>query len=173
MSVRLSPLALLLLVACADAERPATPPLPVSPLDSVGTALADAAAGQVVYVPAYSHVYSGDRQRPVNLAGTLSIRNTEPVASLRLVSVGYYDSGGRRVRSYLDGPRTLGPLSSNDFVVDESDTSGGSGASFLVEWTAEAGISRPVVEAVMISTASQQGISLVTEGRVTAEVDSP
>jgi hypothetical protein len=35
-------------------------------------------AGQTVYVPIYSHIYSGLKGRPFNLAATLSIRNTDP-----------------------------------------------------------------------------------------------
>jgi hypothetical protein len=34
--------------------------------------------GQTVYVPIYSHIYSGLKGRPFNLAATLSIRNTDP-----------------------------------------------------------------------------------------------
>ena len=33
--------------------------------------------GQTIYVPAYSHVYHGDRQQPFQLAVTLSVRNTD------------------------------------------------------------------------------------------------
>ena len=34
--------------------------------------------GQAVYVPAYSHIYIGDREHPFYLTVTLSIRNTDP-----------------------------------------------------------------------------------------------
>jgi len=34
--------------------------------------------GQTVYVPGYSHIYTGDKERPVLLAVTVSIRNTDP-----------------------------------------------------------------------------------------------
>ena len=33
--------------------------------------------GQTIYVPAYSHIYSGDRERPFLLTVTVSIRNTD------------------------------------------------------------------------------------------------
>jgi hypothetical protein len=56
-------------------------------------------------------------------------------------------------------------MASTDFVVTEDDT-GGAGANFIVEWSAGAEVTAPVVEAVMISTASQQGISFVSQGRV-------
>jgi hypothetical protein len=39
--------------------------------------------GQTVYVPIYSHIYSGIKARPFDLAATLSIRNTDPTHSSR------------------------------------------------------------------------------------------
>ncbi len=160
---------LLALAACAEPSAP--PPAPADTGPAPGAALAGAPAGQVLYVPAYAHVYSGDRQRPVDLATTLSVRNTDLGASIRLVSVRYVGSEGETLRSYLDAPRALGPLATVAFVVDESDRAGGTGASFLVEWTAAKPVTAPVVEAVMISTAGQQGISFVTEGRVIGEAE--
>ncbi|MGD9103948.1 MAG: DUF3124 domain-containing protein, partial [Desulfobacterales bacterium] len=45
-----------------------------------GTASAEShialSGGQTVYVPIYSHIYSGLKGRPFSLAATLSIRNT-------------------------------------------------------------------------------------------------
>lgn len=168
----------LALGACADTPGP--PPAP-PPADSTvraasapgDGALGEAAAGQLLYVPAYSHVYFGDRQRPVDLTAMLSVRNADPEAGIRLVRVQYVGSDGQPLRAYLDAPRALGPLATADFVVDRTDRSGGSGASFLVEWTAERPVATPVVEAVMISASGQQGISFVTQARVLAEADGP
>jgi hypothetical protein len=66
--------------------------------------------GQLLYVPVYSHIYIGDRERPFNLAVTLSVRNTDPRKSLRLTEVDYYDSDGHLVRHYLEEPREMPPL---------------------------------------------------------------
>ncbi len=140
--------------------------MPVAP---AGSALAGAAAGALVYVPAYSHVYAGDARQQLDLAATLSIRNADARDSVRVVSVHYVGSEGQTIRSYLEAPRTLGPYATAEFVVPQSDRAGGSGAAFLVEWTAAAAVVAPVVEAVMINTAGQQGISFVTEGRVVAQ----
>ena len=161
---------LLALSACADApQNDAAPRAATVPEGTIGEALAAATAGALVYVPAYSHVYAGDRQQIVDLAATLSIRNTDAALAVRVVAVHYVGSQGETIRSYLDAPRVLGPYATAEFVVAQSDRTGGSGASFLVEWTAETPVSAPVVEAVMINTSGQQGISFVTEGRVVAE----
>lgn len=122
--------------------------------------------GQTIYVPIYSHIYIRDKSRILNLTATLSIRNTDAQNPIRITSARYYGTHGVLVREYLNEPLILAPMASTDFVVAEDDTSGGSGANFIVEWGAGVEVTEPVVEAVMISTASQQGISFVSTGRV-------
>ena len=132
----------------------------------------DAVAGQTVYVPVYSHIYQHNRTRTFNLTATLSIRNTDLNNSFTLKKVYYYDSDGNLVYKYLDEPQTINPLSSTSFVVEEEDLRGGVGANFLVLWEASQQVTKPVFEAVMISTAQNQGISFVSVGRVINSLDS-
>ena len=122
--------------------------------------------GQTIYVPIYSHIYIRDKGRVINLTATLSIRNTDAQSPIRITSARYYDTDGALLREYVNEPLRLAPMASTDFVVAEDDTSGGVGANFIVEWGASIEVTAPVVEAVMISTASQQGISFVSMGRV-------
>jgi hypothetical protein len=63
----------------------------------------------------------------------------------------------------------LEKLSSTRFVVRESDKSGGSGASFLVEWESDQVVSPPLVETIMIGAQTQQGISFTSRGLVIEE----
>lgn len=122
--------------------------------------------GQTIYVPVYSHIYHQERQQIFNLAVTLSIRNTDLTNPIIVTSVRYYDSEGKLVKQYLERPIQLDALASTDFVVDRNDTSGGSGANFIVEWVAQKEISEPVIEAIMIGTDFQQGISFTSSGKV-------
>jgi len=123
-----------------------------------------ASTGQTLYVPVYSHIYSGDRERPVYLAVTVSIRNTDPLRTIRVMAVDYYDSEGRQIQRYLGKPIALPPLATVRYVVKESDKAGGSGANFLVRWQSEQPTNPPLVESIMISTASQLGISFTSRG---------
>lgn len=143
--------------------------LPFSPREARGAVIVSPSRGQTVYVPAYSHIYTGDRQRPFYLTATLSIRNTDPVGSIVLHSADYYETSGKLLKRYLARPILLRPLASVRYVVDESDKSGGSGASFLVRWSASAPVSAPVVETVMIGTGMQQGISFTSRGQAIRE----
>lgn len=124
------------------------------------------AIGQLIYVPAYSHIYYQDQERVINLNVTLSIRNTDGRHPIQLDAVHYYDSAGQFIRNYLEQPIQLNPMASTAFVVDEADSAGGVGANFIVAWRSEQQTTAPVVEAIMISTASTQGISFVSVGRV-------
>ncbi|MGW8188330.1 MAG: DUF3124 domain-containing protein [Desulfobacterales bacterium] len=122
--------------------------------------------GQKVYVPIYSHIYSGDKENPFLLTAILSVRNTDPGHAITLNAVDYFDSDGKLLRRYLKKPEELGALASIRYVVGESDKSGGSGAKFVVEWRAASKVNPPIIEGVMIGTKMQQGISFVSRGQV-------
>lgn len=124
------------------------------------------ASGQTVYVPVYSHIYHHNRQEIFELAVTLSIRNTDLTNPIVITSVRYYNSEGKLVKEYLERPIQLDALASTDFFINRNDTTGGLGANFIVEWVAQTEISEPIVEAVMIGTDFQQGISFISPGRV-------
>ena len=123
-------------------------------------------AGQTVYVPVYSHIYHDDGKKTFNLAATLSIRNTDLANPIVITFVRYYDTNGKLVRQYLEQPIQIDALASTDFVIDTTDTSGGSGAKFLVEWIAQTEVSEPIIEAVMIGSGYHQGISFISPGKV-------
>ena len=121
--------------------------------------------GQTIYVPAYSHIYIGDREQPFLLTVTLSLRNADTKYKIVFTAVNYYDSEGRLIKKYLNQPLTLKPLESKRYVVPQQDKTGGSGANFIVEWQAEQPVNAALVESVMIGAASQQGISFTSRGR--------
>ena len=131
-----------------------------------GTAVAELSTGQLVYVPIYSHIYSGNKERPLLLAATLSLRNTDPRQAITLLSVDYYDSDGKLLKHYLESPVPLKPAQSTRFVVKFSDKAGGSGANFYVTWKAEGPVNPPIIESIMIGTQNQLGISFTSRGQV-------
>lgn len=120
--------------------------------------------GQKVYVPVYSHVYQGPKNRPYNLSALLSIRNVDRTRSITVTVVDYYDDHGKMVKHYLDTPVVLPPMATKEFYINERNTDGGSGANFAVRWSSETSVSVPIIQAVMIGTASTQGISFVCDG---------
>ncbi|QTA85160.1 DUF3124 domain-containing protein [Desulfonema magnum] len=127
--------------------------------------------GQTVYVPAYSHIYSGNSERPFLLAVTLSIRNIDPKHQIQITSVDYYATQGKHLKHFLNEPRILKPLGSLRYIIPEKDKSGGSGANFIVEWKSGKSVNSPIVECIMIGTQTQQGVSFTSRGRVIVTSD--
>ncbi|MEM8778673.1 MAG: DUF3124 domain-containing protein [Cyanobacteria bacterium P01_G01_bin.49] len=125
--------------------------------------------GQVIYIPIYSEIYDFDQNRTFQLTATLSLRNTDLAHPIVVETVDYYDSGGKKVSTYLTEPIQLAPLASTEVIVAKDDQAGGTGANFIVKWGAANKVSPPVLEAIMISTISQQGMSFVSPGRVIQE----
>lgn len=126
-------------------------------------------SGQTIYVPVYSHIYQLNQRKTFNLTATLSFRNADLNRTITLTQVLYYDSEGNLVKNYLEDSLQIAPLASTSFVIEENDLRGGVGANFIVAWKSEIPAYPPVVEAVMISTSQQQGISFTSVGRVLQE----
>ncbi|MFZ4681421.1 MAG: DUF3124 domain-containing protein [Terrimicrobiaceae bacterium] len=123
--------------------------------------------GELIYVPIYSSIFYQDSKRTLELAATLSIHNVDPDHSLALTKVDYYNTKGELIRRYLEKPLLLKPLETKNFVIDKTDTTGGTGANFLVEWRAQdEAIVSPLLEAIMINVASSQSLSFTSQGKV-------
>lgn len=133
----------------------------------------DVTTGQTVYVPAYSEIYYASRGRTIDLTVTLAVHNTDFEHAIVITSVRYYDSRGELLKEYLSEPVQLGPLASADFFVEASEQSEGVGTNFVVEWVAEEPVFEPIVEAIMLNTSNNQGVSLTSPGRVISQIAPP
>ncbi|MDF1551279.1 MAG: DUF3124 domain-containing protein, partial [Bacteroidales bacterium] len=117
-----------------------------------------------VYVPMYSEIYSKTKDVKFRLTATLSIRNTSLADSMFVDKIDYYNTSGELVRKYLEKPIHLKPMETIDYVIEEDDVLGGTGANFIIIWGAKRKDIRPMFQGVMISTHGQQGISFLTNG---------
>lgn len=152
--------------ACAGASEPAAPLGTLSPVTARDLQVV---TGQMLYVPAYSQIFHGTTRDSLDLAVTLTVHNTDLENAIILQSVRYYDTDGMLVREYVDAPMEVSSLATIGFFVPENDLSGGWGANFIVEWVAETPVHEPVVEAVMVSTRSTLGVSMISEGRILSQ----
>ncbi len=123
---------------------------------------------QQIYVPIYSDIYNKTKDYRFLLTATLSIRNTSPKDSLFIKNADYYNTQGDFVRSYIKQPIYLKPLESIEYVIEEKDTLGGSGANFLITWGANKTI-KPIFQGVMVGISGQQGFAFTTDGVVVSE----
>ncbi len=140
----------------------------ISPLKALSTEIKQS-RGQTVYVAAYSHVFTGPRANPYNLAITLAVRNTDLSQRIFITAIDYYDNNSKLVRKYAPSPIALSPLASNFTHLEEKDTSGGFAPKFIVKWEAVKQVTPPIIEAIMIGATSGQGISFVNQGQVIQE----
>jgi hypothetical protein len=126
--------------------------------------------GQTIFIPAYSAVATADNAALYPLAITLSVRNTDQKQPIVLTAVAYHHQDGRQVHAFLKSPVRVAPLAAAEFFVSESDMSGGTVSSFLVEWKSPSPVSDPIVESLMVGTTGNQGISFTCPGRVIADL---
>lgn len=139
-----------------------------------GPAAAAEARSQTIYLPVYSHIWHGDVKGDGSperlLVSTLvSIRNTDPHAPITLRSADYYDTDGKLIRRYAEQPRSIPPLGTIEYFINLTDTSGGSGANFLVEWSAGQPVSPPLVEGAHAYFRGTHSLGFLTQGRVIGE----
>ncbi len=116
------------------------------------------------YLPVYSHIYHIHEHRTFDLTITISIRNISLTDSVYILKADYFNTVGENIRQYVKKPIYLNPLETIEIVIEEQDIAGGSGANFIFDWATTNGKNQPLFEAVMISTAEQQGLSFTTRG---------
>ena len=116
------------------------------------------------YLPVYSEIYQQNKNFTFNLTTTVSIRNISLQDTIYIYKADYYDTYGTQIKQYLDHPVFVKPMETIEIVVDEEDQDGGTGANFIFDWATKKNKLEPFFEAVMISTAGQQGLSFTTRG---------
>ena len=116
------------------------------------------------YLPVYSHIYHIHEHREFDLTTTVSIRNVSMTESVYFTKADYYNTAGENIRQYLKSPIYLKPMETIEIIIQEQDSEGGSGANFVFDWAMKSDKNPPLMEAVMISTYGQQGLSFITRG---------
>jgi hypothetical protein len=118
-------------------------------------------AGQTVYVPVYSDVFSSPKKFPNKMAVMLSIRNADMKNSITVHAADYYDTKGKLVRQYYASPVIVAPLESIHVYIPANDKTGGEGANFIVKWTSQREINVPIIESIMLG----RDLSIVSPGQ--------
>jgi len=141
------------------------------------TAIAEAedlslSKGQMLYLPIYSTIWHGDTHPlkgvPMKsyMSALVSIRNTSQKTPIQVVSARYYNTAGKLIKDFVSAPKAIAPLGTLELFIEKSETEGGSGANFLIQWTAESDTNAPIVEAVHIDNQASRPYSFITSARV-------
>ena len=126
--------------------------------------------GQLLYLPIYSHIWHGemnDKGQPMKtlVSVSVSIRNTDPVKSIRVTSARYFDTDGKKLRDYLPSPKLIGPMATYEIFVPRSDDTGGSGANFVIAWKSDTPASPPIVEGFHANLPVGRSIAFTTSAQ--------
>ncbi|MDG3582252.1 MULTISPECIES: DUF3124 domain-containing protein [Galbibacter] len=116
------------------------------------------------YLSIYSQIYSYTQHGKHDLTTTVSLRNISSKDSIYITKADYHNEKGALIRSYVKKPVYIAPLETIEIVIAKDDNHGGSGGNFIFDWTVSKNTKAPYFEAVMISTAGQQGLSFTTQG---------
>ncbi len=138
----------------------------VSAQESIGLS-----TGQSLYLAIYSHLYHGDvhpktgKPSETLVSTHVSIRNTDTTTPMKVSGARYYNTEGKLLREFLPRPQSIPPLGTYELYVPRSDSSGGSGANFIIDWSAEKAINPPIVEALHADIREARTLLFVTTAR--------
>ena len=124
--------------------------------------------GQSLYLPIYSVIQYGDRDRSgsareLPVSSLVSIHNTDLDKPIRLVAARYYATDGKFLRDFVSSPRVLRPMETVEFLVERRDVVGGSGANFVIQWDAAVPVSPPLVQALHVEVQTNRAIVFTTD----------
>jgi len=137
---------------------------------ALGQMPAGRSLGQNLYLRIYSHIWHGDMSTDGERTKTLvsvsvSIRNTDPVKPIRIISAQYYDTDGKKLKEYVLSPKTIGPMGTHELFVPRSDDTGGAGANFVISWKSETPASLPIVEGIHANLPAGRSIAFTSTAR--------
>jgi hypothetical protein len=95
----------------------------------------------------------------------VSIRNTDPLKSIRITSAQYYDTDGKKLKEYVVSPKTIGPMGTHELFVPRSDDTGGSGANFVISWKSDTPANPPMVEGIHANLPAGRSIAFLSSAR--------
>lgn len=117
-----------------------------------------------VYVPAYTQLPVGAGAFNVDLAVTLSIRNTSADSVLTIRKIDFFGTSGKLLETYLTMPIGLRPYGTVNLFISAMDRRGGSGGNFVVDWAGDDKSNEPLIEAIMLGEFAGRAYSFVSRG---------
>ena len=106
---------------------------------------------KLFYVPAYSDIYYENEEKKTYLTVILSLRNISFTDTIYFDRIDYYGSNGQLIQNYIDKVLVLRPMESMEYIVRSSEKKGGTGANFVVGYSARSNVKNlPIIESIMM-----------------------
>jgi len=117
------------------------------------------------YLAVYAQIFNKTEHTKYDLTATVSIRNLNVADSIFINTIDYYNTEGKKVRSYIDQLVFLAPMETIEIVIDESDYEGGTGGNFVFNWHSKKELNEPSFESIMVYSFGQQGFAFTSKGQ--------
>jgi len=118
-----------------------------------------------IYVSAYSDLYYENQSVKTYFTVILSLRNISFTDTIYFNNIDYYSSEGKLLRKYIDDVLVLRPMESMEYIVQESEREGGTGANFVVSYSAKANLKNPpFIETVMMGNLDNYRFAFMSRG---------
>ena len=75
------------------------------------------------------------------------------------------NKNGKLLKEFVPSIVVIPPLGTHELFVPRSDASGGSGANFLIAWSAETSVNPPLVEALHADIQPERTLTFITSAR--------
>ena len=118
-----------------------------------------------VYVSAYSDLYYENQSVKTYFTVILSLRNISFTDTIYFNNIDYYSSEGKLLRKYIDNVLMLRPMESMEYIVQESEREGGTGANFIVSYAAKSNLkNHPHIETIMMGNLDNYRFAFTSRG---------
>ncbi|WP_029489693.1 DUF3124 domain-containing protein [Aquimarina agarivorans] len=158
-------LCLFLLFSCEEPRKLSSTDKNQWEMRTVKKALPDSLDNGSTFLSVYSQIFMRNDKGQVDLTATVSLHNPNSKDKIYIDKAVYYNTKGEAIRIYFDKTIFINPMETVQIVIDGIDREGGTGANFIFDWKIKSSLNEPIIEAVMISTNGQQGISFTTSGK--------
>jgi len=129
------------------------------------TAMPELEINESVYVPAYSDLYYESQEKKTFFTVILSLRNISFTDTLYFTHIDYYSSHGKLLRQYIDKVMVLKPMESMEYIVEEAEKEGGTGANFVVKYSARENLkNHPFIESIMMGNLDNYRFAFTSPG---------
>ncbi|MEQ8214672.1 MAG: DUF3124 domain-containing protein, partial [Smithellaceae bacterium] len=104
-----------------------------------------------------------------DLSAFLAIHNTDLKKQIKITKIDFFNTDGKFIKSFISADQKINPLATMIILIPQSDQSG-TGANFLIEWTADEQVNEPLIESIMKDLSGNKGLAFLSTGRVIREM---
>lgn len=155
----------ILIFSCEEPYKPSSTDVTNWEKRTVNSPIPDSLRQGSTFLSIYSQIYVRNENEQSDLTATVSLHNPNLTERIFIDKAIYYNTQGEAIRVYFDKTIYIKPMETVQIVIDGIDKEGGTGANFIFDWQIKPDSNEPIIEAVMINTYGQQGISFVTTGK--------